>query len=460
MKHQRSPVLRLGQRGAVSLFVALMLLLGGTIIAFFANRSFIFEQRTSANQYRATKAFEIAEAGVEWALGKLNENLPMAGGASCGTGTVVANATFRERYAVPRGVDATHPNPWFDVPTLANSAMPGCRFDPANVATNGGWTCSCPTGTTAAVLGSTDQGRFGVRLAPVAGDTSAIEILSRGCTNVAAAGDVCDPTSATSPTGDATAVVRVVVKIRPSVTSGPNAALTSGTATTISGALNVVNQHGPSNGITIHSGTTVVSGSGTNVYSLPGTPPRASILDNDPSLSDVTLASEDQFFARFFGQTLTDYRRPGGSTRIISGCSRQDCGQQIMDIIDTGERQLQFYVEGDVQFQQSAVTGSSTGSIGTSTNPVIVVASGAMDMQGQIVAHGLFYAATPTATTVANPGGGGATVFGAFITRGAFEKQGSGTFNIVYAPTAWGTGQPSGQLVRVPGSWRDKLTTY
>jgi Tfp pilus assembly protein PilX len=446
------------QRGAASLLVALMLLLGGTIIAFFANRGFIFEQRTSANQYRATKAFELAEAGVEWAIGRLNEKMPLAAAPDCATSTVAANSTFLDRYANPQPPTGANTTPSFNVAS-ATHAFAACRFDPASN-TNGGWTCSCPSGAAATALGSPDQGRFGVRFQAVAGDVYAIEILSRGCSNLAGAGDVCDPTAAAAPSGDATAVARVVVKLRPSVTSGPNAALTTGTATTASGNLNVVNTHAPSNGITIHAGTTVQTGSGTNPYTLPGTPPRASILDSDSTLADLTLASEDQFFARFFGQTLTDYRRPGGGTRIISGCSPQACGQQIMDAIDTGERQLQFYVDGDVQFQSSDVSNSDTGSIGTASNPVIVVASGAMDMQGNLTAHGIFYSATPTATTVANPGGGTATIFGAYISRGAFQKQGSGTFNIVYTPFLWGSGVPNGQLVRVPGSWRDRLTEY
>jgi Tfp pilus assembly protein PilX len=456
--HKHSSASSRRQRGAASLFVALVLLLGGTIMAFFANRGFIFEQRTSANQYRATKAFELAEAGAEWALGKLNERMSLsttAGSCATVTGT---SATFLDRYANPVG------STFFTSAPTASFA--GCRFDPTNVATNGGWTCTCPTNAAItatpalAALGTPDQGRFGVRIQAVAADPSAIEIVSRGCSNVAAAGDVCDPAAAAPPTGDATAVVRVVVKSRSALSAGPSAALTTGTAVTASGNLNIVNTHAPSNGITIHAGTTVQLGSGTNPYTLPGTPPRASILDNDPTLADLTLASEDQFFARFFGQTLTDYRRVGSGTTIISGCSPQACGQQIMNIIDSGERGLQFYVDGDVQFQASAVSGSTTGSIGTSTNPVIVVASGAMDMQGALTGHGIFYSATPTATTVANPGGGTATIFGAYISRGAFQKQGSGTFNIVYTPFLWGTSNPNNRLVRVPGTWRDKLTDY
>ena len=64
---------RLRQRGAASLVVAMILLFGMTMVAFYANRGLLFEQRTSANQYRATSAFEVAEAGLEWATARLNE---------------------------------------------------------------------------------------------------------------------------------------------------------------------------------------------------------------------------------------------------------------------------------------------------------------------------------------------------------------------------------------------------
>ena len=43
-----------------------------SLVAAYAGRNLIFEQKTSANQYRATQAFEAAEAGLEWALAMLN----------------------------------------------------------------------------------------------------------------------------------------------------------------------------------------------------------------------------------------------------------------------------------------------------------------------------------------------------------------------------------------------------
>jgi Tfp pilus assembly protein PilX len=448
---------RRAQRGAASLFVALMLLLGGTIIAFFANRSFIFEQRTSANQYRATKAFELAEAGSEWALGKLNENLPLVAGSSCATGGAATANTFRNRFANPQpsGGSCTATAGCLVVTT---AAAPGCRIDNAGVTT-----CDCPTAA-AATLGAAaadEQGRFAVRFAAVPGDGSAVEIISRGCVNTVG-NTACDPNSTTVQT-DATATVRVIAKIVPSVPSGPAAALTAGSSTVTGGNLNVVNTFAPSNGITIHSGTTVQTGSGTAVYTLPGTPPRASILDNDPSLNSLTIAGEDAFFANFFGQTLTNYRtvdpdviRIGASGIGAYNCADGgSCGNVLRTILDSGLRNPRIYVDGDVTIDG----GNSVW--GSPTNFMTVVASGTMLMRSNITAYGLFYAATATATDNWDISGTGtATIYGAFISRGDFNK-GSGTLNLVYDPSLWGgTSAPVGRLVKVPGSWRDKLTDY
>lgn len=445
---------RVEQRGAASLLVAIVLLLGGTLIAFFANRGFIFEQRTSANQYRAASAFELAEAGIEWAVGRMNENLPLVAGASCDTGGTMSPRapSFVDRYASPQSPDPLavppRPNSWFNVPV--NGPYAECRFDPGNAATNGGWTCSCP-GTVAAIvaLGSPQQARFGVRFNPLPADDQAIEIVARGCSN----GATCNPNVAPAD-ADATAVVRVLVKSRPFITGGPTAALTTGTATVSGGNLNVVNQHAPSNGITIHAGTTVQMGSGTNAFTLPGTPPRASILDNDSSLANLTVADDDAFFAKFFGQNIASYI-DGADLRLSGSASAN--ADAIMDAVNSNSSPcgLRIYVNGDAQFTNGIVNGRTFSTIGTPECPLTLVITGNLDMQGTVNGWGLFYSATATAGDLVNPGGGTATINGAFISRGGFRKQGAGTFNIIYNPFLWGSGPPGRQLVKVPGSWRD-----
>jgi PilX N-terminal len=441
------------QQGAASLLVALMLLLGGTIIAFFANRSFIFEQRTSANQYRATKAFELAEAGTEWALGKLNEGLPLVAGTTCATGGAATN-TFRERYATPTAASSPSTGRLVVVsaPPPPSPPLLRCRINQAGVAA-----CDCQETPvvppiTLAALGSADndQGHFGVRFAPVVGDVQAVEIISRGCT----VGDsVCDP-SATSSSADATAVVRVIAKVVPSSPAGPGAALTAGSlsVTGSTTALNVVNSNQRSNGITINAGGAVATGTNVAAYSVPGTPSRASIIDGDASLTGVTAATENLFFARFFGQPLNSYSSADPDVIRISGADAAARGAEVMSYINRGLRAPRFFVPGDVTFDSAVVGG---GALGSAFNPVVIAATGNLSMSGNFTAHGIFYAAAIDAT-----GAGTTTVNGALVTRGAFSKA-SGTLNLIYDLSLWsGTLAPHGRLARVPGSWRDKATDY
>jgi hypothetical protein len=441
---------RRNQLGAASLFVALALLLGGTIIAFFANRSFIFEQRTSANQYRATKAFELAEAGAEWALGKLNEQTMLTSATSCVPAAAVAGASnsFYQRYANPQGAASCSGGVGCFAPT---NVMAGCR-----VSSTGATVCECPSVATTILTTNPEEGRFGVRIGSIAGDPSTVEIISRGCSNGTG---VCDPTLASA--ADATAIVRILAKVVPAVPSGPAAALTTGSATVTGGNMYVVNNDQVSNGITIHAGTTVNLGNTTNVYSLPGTPPAASVLDNDPSLADLsnTDASGDAFFANYFGQTLTNYRdvdpdviRLGPSAPLAENrCT--DCSSRITEILASGVLNPRFYVAGNVTF--------NGGTIGSRANPVIMVVSGDIELRGNMTAYGLFYSAGATASENWDwSGSGAATIYGAFISRGRFDNA-SGNMRLIYDPSLWSTaGQPVGRLVRVPGSWRDKATTF
>ncbi len=342
-------------------------------------------------------------------------------------------------------------------------AAPGCRIDNAGVAT-----CDCPTAADAALgaPAADEQGRFAVRFATVPGDGSAVEIISRGCVNTV--GDTaCDPTSTTVQT-DATATVRQIVKIVPSISSGPAAALTSGSATVTGGNMTVVNNDQTSNGITIHAGTTVNLDGSTQVFSLPGTPPRSSVLDNDPALADLTNSGEEEFFANYFAQTLTDYRDvdstvirvgpnipPGSVPDPANRCnSTAACSAIVTNIVNTvGQREPRFFVYGDLSF--------NGGTLGSTSNPITLVSNGNIELRGGMTAYGLFYAATATASENWDyQGSGGATIHGAFVSRGSFDNA-SGNMRLIYDPSLWSTSsKPVGRLVRVPGSWRDKLTNY
>jgi hypothetical protein len=447
--------LRRSQRGAAALVVAIVLVLGMSLVAFFANRGILFEQKTSANQYRSTRAFEVAEAGLEWAVARLNDDLFV--NSACNnpgvTGDPITNS-FRQRYLLPStGIPSS-----FAINT-STATHAGCT-----IAANGTATCSCPVAGTAPTLGSPTDERFAVRFR-LGADSTTVEILAYGCTNQ---GAPCDAGSSATP--DATAVVRAEYKVRPKFPSTPGAGLVAGSAATTGGSLNVINLDVKSNGITINSGTTVKLGTGTSVITLPGTPPNASILDNDFSLRELTRADAngDLFFASFFGQTQAQYQADpqtwlitsgacGTNVRCTSCANAGGCGTAVSNAINSGV--MQFWATTDVQF----TTGNlpAVGTIGTPARPVIFAGSAGVELRSNVTAYGMFFVATGTAIDNWDyAGSGSAKVYGAFVSRGDFQKGGTGTLDLIYDANIFRTGEGLGLLVRVPGSWRDKETPF
>jgi len=441
--------LRRSQRGAVALVVALVLVFGMTLVAFFANREMIFEQRTSTNHYRSTRAFEVAEAGLEWAVARLNDDrfldencVPSAAGGQ----------SFRERYLGPNlsGTGATF--------TIANPDVvkASCTVD-----ASGNLTCSCPasgpTSLTAAALP-----RFAVKFRPDPGlNPVTVEVLAYGCTDD---GQPCD----SSGTPDATAVVRALYKVRPKFPNAPGAGLVAGGAATTGGNLRVINLDVASNGITINSGTAVDLGSGTTVTTLPGTPPRASVLDSDPSLLALTNADDDGdlYFQSFFGETMAQYRNNpqtwlikgdcAGRERCSTCTTAQSCGGLMQNLLNQGL--TQFWSEKNIAMGTSDVP--SVGTIGTANRPIVFAGTQEIEFTGNLTAYGMFFvAANDALATWDYEGSGTAQIFGSFVSRGNF-KRGSGSADLIYAPNIFRSGEALGLMVRVPGSWRDRACDY
>ena len=448
--------LRRSQRGAVALVVALVLVFGMTLVAFFANREMIFEQRTSTNQYRSTRAFEMAEAGLEWAVARLNDDRFLD--ANC-VPSAAGGQSFRERYLGPNlsGTGATF--------AIANpdEVKASCTVD-----ANGNVTCSCPASGTPS-LGSANLPRFAVKFRPYPEtnpEPVTVEILAYGCTDD---GQPCD----SSGTADATAVVRALYKVRPKFPNAPGAGLVAGGAATTGGAVKVINLDVASNGITINSGTAVDLAGGGNkvgitVTTLPGTPPRASVLDSDPSLLALTNADADGdlFFQSFFGETMDQYKNNPQTWLITGDCAGRErcspcdgktaCGLVMKDLLNQGL--MQFWSEQEIAMGTDNVP--SVGTIGTANRPIVFAGTKEIEFTGNITAYGMFFVAGSDAlATWEYNGSGTAQIFGSFVARGNF-KRGNGGAELIYAPNIFRSGEALGLMVRVPGSWRDRACDY
>lgn len=233
-------------RGAATLIVVMLLFFIVSLVAAYAARNLIFEQKTATNQYRATQALEAAEAGLEWALAMLNGSRI---DANCSplVPPDFSQPSFRQRY-LNISVDGNYaPRLWADGVT---------RERPSCVRAAGGWNCSCPSGVSPA---PTIPGGGGVNPAfrvcfeavnpPQPG---VVRVVSTGRT--AFVDQSCD-TPVEGMAGEAAASVSVVVALSSALPVPPSAALTAGRNATLTGTtVALVNTDPSTNGVTTQVG--------------------------------------------------------------------------------------------------------------------------------------------------------------------------------------------------------------
>jgi Tfp pilus assembly protein PilX len=436
------------QAGAAALAVTVMLVFGASIAVFYLNRSLVFEQKTSANQYRSTTALEAAEAGLEWAIGMLNA--PYDINTSCALQSTT-NVSFRRKYVQTQWFGST-PNSNV-IP--AENVFPGCKISGTTL------TCSCPnvpsSGTATAALGTTVQPGFTVALSPVptnpsnyagAKDEEAVQVTVHGCTATA---NACAPGTQTSATGpDAVATVTATVKFRPLLRAGPAAALTCGGYCNPGGSYNIINTDPSTNGITINAGSTITLDPGANTATIPGLPPANAQIANDSSLAALyngdTTCSNSSMFQAYFGSTIQQYAA-APSTKSITCTSASECGTAVNAAFADGWRA--FY------FPSGFSWNNSSGNLGTASDPVTIVTPGSFDINGNITIHGMVFS---NSANLNDFGTGTADIIGAVVVCGNQDSNGNGT--IQFDPSVLLNNRRSTAVaVRVNGSWSDNLCT-
>lgn len=439
---------RSSQRGAAALVVSMLLLFTSSIVVFYLNRGLIFEQKTSANQLRSTAAFEVAEAGIEWATGMLNR--PYDIDANCVL-LSTTNVSFLRRY-IQTGYPANT-----NVAVTTNT-FPGCKINGTTL------TCRCPTpggSEQVANPGSAVESSFTVAFAavtdPATGnpDPTSVRVTSTGCTPQAG---MCKPVTAslaTTAASDANATVSVILKLNPTLRAVPNSALTCGTSCAISGSYDIINREVASNGYIVNAGTAITSNPGARFYTIPGQPIQNAMIPNDPSLSALSSAdadcSDDAMFNAYFGSTMAQYAA-APDVKTIPGCTPSSTCRPLV---------VAAYAEGwrSFYFPDGLALNASPGgpfTLGTTTDGVNLVTPLAIDITGNITINGLLFS---NSATFVDSGTGTADINGAIVSCAAYNNNGSGT--LTYTSSALGgTGLRPGIMVRVPGSWRDQATAY
>jgi hypothetical protein len=443
------------QRGAASLIVVMVLFFIISLTAAYTSRNLVFEQRTSGNQYRSTLAFEAMDAGIQWALARLNDARMDLAADNCSALTsagAVNGATpepsFRERYL---NIDGATGNitPRMQG-TSTNHRLAGCVFNGST------WSCHCPeTGDpdpTFVANGNGPYVAFWVRFPVYAPSRpGVVRVEVNACTRLDPA---CLSFARTPQTGDGVATGSALMALRSGVASPPaGAVMARGTITIDSGAsLNVTNTNEASGGLTVHAGTAFsASTPGLTLTTLPGSPTDRSVVSADPSLALADLSPEitpatpanngvDRMFNSVFGVWRGTFEEALGvvSVDCSSGCNSGDVNNALL--LNPGHAVL--------------LTGGGTltinADIGSTTRDVLVVSDGQVEWAStpQTV-YGLIYSRA-TNWNLANSG----TVRGAIVAESNLRVSGNTT--VIYdADVLRRLRVAAGTFVQAPGSWRD-----
>lgn len=439
------------QRGVGSLIVSLILLFSMTLVAFFVNKSLIFEQKTSANQYRSTKAFEAAEAGIEWATAQLN-NVEFTNTSCVALGAGSTNS-FRDRYLAYSATSGFTP---------VSTIQPGCSISMVGgVPTS---TCSCPTAGNAALASATNP-TFTVKFEAVnattlpngTADTESVLVTSYGCTSADAR---CVPGAANTLVADAYQKISVILKLKPSLQSVPAAAITTGGSLKLTSSASSVSNTDPSaNGFLVDSGGGInnVGVAGCNgafkdfqtTTTLPGTPWQNAMIGNDASLSALS-ANPDAMFQTYFGSTIAQFKQDLSTVVLENQVGYLGCGNVLGSFTAAyAKGKRAFYT--DCPFQTNNNMGSLKVANVPTTGPIAFVTTSSLKFNGGANIWGLVYGDEATWDQV---GLGNGSINGALVVRGNYCANANADYNY-NADALKSIRGTTGTLVRVPGSWKD-----
>jgi hypothetical protein len=417
------------QRGAAALGVTLLLLFVLALVVGMAHRNLLFEQRSSANQLRSTRAFEAAEAGLEWAQALLNR--PGAIGADCEAASAApGDSAFRERFlawdaATGRFAPRTY---------VAGGAA--LALQAACVAGDEGWRCSCPTNGPSALDapdGAATHPAFSVQFV-AAPRKGMVQIISSGCDQF---GPACNASSSGAPSGGAAARMQATLALLPALATLPTAALTVRGEIASAAALTLVNQDAATEGFTARAGGAIAAPL-AHLLTLPGRSGNDSLaaLDGELGATDA-----DRLLSRLLGVDAARWQQLAGVRRLACG---SECATAITEATAPDQDRAMFWIPGDL-----ALEGPLT--LGSAERPLLLVVEGELRLQGAVVIHGVVVTLAPAWDT---SGTQDAEIRGALVALG--DLRGDGTPTIVRdAGVLARLHDGVGHFVRVAGSWRD-----
>lgn len=467
MIHRLPPRLAMArrQRGAATLVVVMVLFFIISLVAAYTSRNLVFEQRASANQYRSTLALETAEAGLEWAIGMLNQGRITD---ACTVSTSTTDLSFRQRY--------------LNINTSTGVMVPVSTTGTALCVWNGtAWDCSCePTApTVTAPSGTGVFPAFRVRFRqlqywivptpPTPSQPSTVYVQVVGCTRLdPSTGDQClnfGSSGAHGAANEGRALVQAMVRLTGSAVAPPVATLTArGNVDFNNRDIELYNTRTTGAAVNIQIGGSV-SGDGSLVLRAPpGSRSALTVVENEAGLAALTnlgaWSAEERLFASVFNMRSSSFREQPGAITVDCGSAGCD-GAAIRDLAALNPGRP-LWLSGNL-FVGSGVT------IGSAAQPVHLVVNGNLQFTatGAIVngvvpstgasINGLVYLRKPIGSSGWSMAGNG-LILGAAVSDGNVVLTSSPGPTLAYEPDIISNLRyATGSFVRVPGSWRDFL---
>ena len=417
-----SPPLR--ERGAATLVVVMMMFLIMALLAAYANRSLLFEQRISNSYYRASIAQEMSDAALEWTTAMLNSTAvnercePVAEGGQ----------RFVDRYlkfsAEDRGIKQ-------NAPTVTRKIVADC------VRKAEGWSCSCPAigdRVRRDAVASTDLvPSFGVLVDPMT-QGGLVKIVGYGCTSSVI--DSCTAAGTNNKSYQALSRQDAALALVSAVRSPPAAPLVARGNISATGSLGLHNSTPGTAGLLVIAGGSLSGMAAGRLESVPGTPPERAQIAADAQLS----APDADIFRMFMGAKAERYQLHPSLRRVV--CAG-DCSDALDAAYKAGTRII--WVAGPLTIGSNRVLGSVT-------DPVLIVAEGDITLTGPFQISGMLVSLGNLSWT--NTSGLTSLVNGIVLADGRVAT--NGTMDIHYQPDVVNQlRNRMGSFVRVPGGWID-----
>lgn len=408
------------QGGAATLVVTIVVLLVSTIMVTFANRSIIFDVRSSGNEARYKEAFSIAEAGLDYASQRFSANFRSTYSNSNAAATLTS-ILANSQVATATKIDGS----------LAGPGEAGFTVSivPSGLSFNG-----VPIYTATATGMSAD----GTGTASIRQQFSMVNVLSGTVPDVpvivgGAVGTGGNFNVVANPNGGNSPGVPISVWSNGSITAGSSSATCH---------------------VQFYSGGQCSNPSGNSENITRGTNPATAITSYNSTYPDL-LPNDSNFpsdlFKFLFGVNREDWSVIKAQAQNY-GQVGTSCADLIAAGVNAGVNYPVWWVAGDCDF--------NGGTIGSLSKPAIVVVDDhQLRAVGNTQVNGIVYL-FDNPDTVGSPSsqlGGTMEIVGSFISDTGGSAM-AGSYSVKYDPSIVGAFTENGSsynFSRVPFSWRD-----